>query len=52
MNPTILPKGKGEDMQLRKSNTSAKARSTVIDANSIPMIYDRTIQAVDLICRL
>jgi len=33
----------------RRNNQSAKARSPGVDANSIPMIYDRTMQAVDYI---
>ena len=36
-------------MKDSKTNTSAKARSPGTDANSIPEIYDRTMQAVDYI---
>lgn len=36
-------------MKGRRNDQSAKARSPGVDANSIPMIYDRTMQAVDYI---
>ena len=36
-------------MKGRRNNQSAKARSPGIDANSIPMIYDKTMQAVEYI---